>query len=349
MWGDLHWRRQHTRSWDLLRNIFDQQNHELAAAQSDPFWDIGGLWTAPATGRYLIQVRTLGIALGYTLRVEETPLDENPPVVLHGEESMAIDFASADQSAHLRLIGEAGKKYRFAFPAGKVELSANQMYLADDDSGDWGWDDEEGVLWWDVDRDSSLDVEIFAHQPINWRAYLQDLSIAPAQKPTEQPTEEEPTPIRAAGEKELADESDVRAFFFSAEAGKTYVFQTTLGSLEDSTLTLYDSDMQVVDDNDDVSDDDLSSMIEWKAEKSGIYYLVVGGFGEGSFEVSAAEVTGANRNELKLEPLAVEDARLQFAGETSSDAGDEEENEDGWLSSDDEDLDFSEDWDWGNL
>jgi len=146
---------------------------------------------------------------------------------------------------------------------------------------------------------------------------------------------------------ELADEEDVRGFSFSAEAGKTYTFQTILGTLEDSTLTIYDSDGQVVYDNDDVSEDDLSSMIEWTAETRRTYFIVVGGFGGGSFELSAFEGKGANRKELKLAELAVADGRLMFASDTSNDNEEADNGDDSLLSDNYDELDFSDQWDWG--
>jgi hypothetical protein len=346
MWGDGKWRRHITSSWSLRLNIFDQGNHELAAVRSQPLFDIRGLWTAPATGRYLIQVRTQGIALGYLLRVEKAAADANPPTILNGGESQAIDLPATDQTAHLRLIGKAGKKYWLQFPSGKVSLYVDQPYLADYGSGGWGWDDERGLLVWEVDRDSSLDVEFFANEPVSWLAYVDDHSS----QPEENTAEETPPAAPKPGEKELVDGSDSRAFQFRAAAGTTFVFQTILGSLEDSTLTLYDSDGNLVGENDDVSDDDLSSQIEWTAEKSGNYFVVVGGFGGGSFDLAASEETGAERKELKLSALAVADARAQFGADGSSDEEEEDaesDDSDAWLSDDDEELNFSDHWNWG--
>jgi len=125
-----------------------------------------------------------------------------------------------------------------------------------------------------------------------------------------------------------------------------HVFKTTLGTLEDSTLTLYDADGHYFDDNDDVSDDDYSSMLEWTAQNSGTYYIVVGGFGQGSFGLSAHEGKGPKANQLKLQQLSSADARLKFA-EDSSEVQDENQSDYDLLTDNYEELDFGYVADWG--
>ena len=72
-------------------------------------------------------------------------------------------------------------------------------------------------------------------------------------------------------------DGDVDWFAFTATAGGIYRFETTLGSLTDSCLYLYDQDGgTIVEANDDIRwPDNLGSRITWQAEVSGTYYLAV--------------------------------------------------------------------------
>ncbi len=78
----------------------------------------------------------------------------------------------------------------------------------------------------------------------------------------------------------LEVEGDVDYFAFTAEAGAEFVFSVALGSLEDSTLTLYDTDGSTSLLYDDDGGDGRASRIEWTAPSSGVYYLAVRGFGD---------------------------------------------------------------------
>ena len=76
-------------------------------------------------------------------------------------------------------------------------------------------------------------------------------------------------------------------------AGKRYVFQTALGTLHDSVLTLFAADGQtVLAQNDDLAPGNLASRIAWQAPAAGTYYLAVAaypgsGIGSYSLQVSA--------------------------------------------------------------
>ncbi len=80
-------------------------------------------------------------------------------------------------------------------------------------------------------------------------------------------------PSNTAGELEHAADPDW--FQFDAVAGNVYQFETILGSLNDSTLTLYDTDgtTQLAFDND--SGDGFASLLRWRAPENGSYYLAV--------------------------------------------------------------------------
>ena len=76
---------------------------------------------------------------------------------------------------------------------------------------------------------------------------------------------------------EIQTSEDVDWFKFQATAGQTYRVYTELCGLSDSVLYLYDQDGTTrLAYNDDVSwPEDPSSIIEWQAPESGIYYVKV--------------------------------------------------------------------------
>lgn len=117
-------------------------------------------------------------------------------------------------------------------------------------------------------------------------------SPTPAPVPTPTPSPTPAKPSQVAGPKSalqlqigstvqgnLASRSDVNYFKFDATAGQKYTFQTALGSLYDSVLTLLGPDGQtVVSQNDDMAPGNRASAIIWQATHSGTYYLAVASY-----------------------------------------------------------------------
>ncbi len=83
-------------------------------------------------------------------------------------------------------------------------------------------------------------------------------------------------------------EGDADFFRFSAEAGKVYQIDVALGTLDDSVAELQDSNGLEVTYNDDYGDS-LASRIVWEAPVSGDYYVVVSGWGTGSYTVTVGQ------------------------------------------------------------
>ena len=71
---------------------------------------------------------------------------------------------------------------------------------------------------------------------------------------------------------------DVDLFEFAGNAGLRYQVDVSLGSLEDSVLTIYDADGWEVAYNDDYGSRS-ASRIEWEVPATEFYYIEVSGFG----------------------------------------------------------------------
>ncbi len=77
----------------------------------------------------------------------------------------------------------------------------------------------------------------------------------------------------------IESNGDDNWFKFQAVAGKAYVFTTAFGTLPDSVLYLYDTNgAKQLAFNDDYGSSS-ASQITWTAPASGVYYLVVAGYG----------------------------------------------------------------------
>ena len=80
-------------------------------------------------------------------------------------------------------------------------------------------------------------------------------------------------PSVTAGTIEVGTDTDW--FRVTATAGTQYTFQTTLGTLSDTVLALYNSNGTTLLVQDDDSGEGLASRIDWTAPSSGTYYLQV--------------------------------------------------------------------------
>ena len=84
--------------------------------------------------------------------------------------------------------------------------------------------------------------------------------------------------------------SDRDWFSFEAQAGVRYAIETVLGTLTDTTLTLYERDGTTVVDSDDDGGPGFASRIVWTAQVSGRYFIRVAGFRRetGSYSLSVS-------------------------------------------------------------
>ena len=94
----------------------------------------------------------------------------------------------------------------------------------------------------------------------------------------------------------IKNANDADFYKFQVVAGTKYVFQTNLGTLYDSVLTLLGHDGQtVLAQNDDVGSGNYASRIAWQAPDSGTYYLAVATYpasGIGTYVLQLSAQTG---------------------------------------------------------
>jgi hypothetical protein len=283
-------RRQHYFPHDITLALVDGDGNELTYRQNYTAFDVKLEWTATFSGPLYAQVWAQGDTPPYRLLVTKQEDDPAKALPLKIGEAASGLLAKMGDVARYKVLLEPGKVYATTLDADVAQ--GGWWFVPAGGAGEGRLTAEwagYNTYTWQVQQPTEVFVEVDARDATTYAVLVSEYVPPPP------PVEEETPPVVAepaappavveaprnglAGE--LADEEDVRAFSFSAAAGKTYTFQTILGSLEDSTLTIYDAEGNFVDENDDVSDDDLSSMLEWTAQTSGTYYIVVGGFGGG--------------------------------------------------------------------
>ena len=105
----------------------------------------------------------------------------------------------------------------------------------------------------------------------------------------------------------IDNEYDVDLFELTADAGQFYQIDVALGTLNDSVLTVYDTEELEVAYNDDYGDG-TASRIVWSAPSSDVYYVEVSGFfstGSYTLTVDPIEVTDDYPNSPDLSPRTI--------------------------------------------
>ncbi len=135
-----------------------------------------------------------------------------------------------------------------------------------------------------------------------------------------------PAPVGIAIESVLDGLGEPDVYVFQAEGGVLYRVDVTLGTLNDSTLALYDAGGRELAFNDDLHFDTSASRIEWQAPDTGAYYLAVDSFAtadEGSYTLTIREVPNIDDHGDELDPVTATRAALGVAIEGALHYGDD--------------------------
>ena len=132
-------------------------------------------------------------------------------------------------------------------------------------------------------------------------------------------------------------EGDLDWFRFSAVRGYDYRFDVSLGSLSDSVLRLVDAAGQTLVENDDVTSQDLSSVIEWTAPASGEYFLLASGYDgqRGTYRITS-EIEGDVNLDGRLDAADLEALQLAVRDQSVDDVFDL--SQDGTIDAEDVDV-----------
>ena len=245
-------------------------------------------WEAPESGAYYLEVRGYDVG-SYTLTVSlpTDDIDDGTIVDDHGDDIYDATVAPVGvdvegvinyeyDSDYFRFTAEEGRLYQIDVSLGTLENSA--VYLYDGD----GW-----FLYHNDDHGDSLASRIFWLAPASGDYYLEvlghdgagsyTLTISHSTIVDDHGNDvEEATVVEVAVDVEgVIDYSgDFDYFRFTAVNGRLYQIDVSLGTLDNSFLTLLGPDGRALTHNDD-NGDSLASRIFWLAPASGDYYLEV--------------------------------------------------------------------------
>ena len=90
-------------------------------------------------------------------------------------------------------------------------------------------------------------------------------------------------------------DDDIDYFRFQAEQGESYQIDVALGTLDDSIVDLYDADGSFLDSNDDYGDTSASRLY-LEAPSSGERYVLVGGYGTGTYTLTVSLIVDDHGN-----------------------------------------------------
>ena len=90
-------------------------------------------------------------------------------------------------------------------------------------------------------------------------------------------------------------DDDIDYFRFQAEQGESYQIDVALGTLDDSIVDLYDVDGSFLDSNDDYGDTSASRLY-LEAPSSGERYVLVGGYGTGTYTLTVSLIVDDHGN-----------------------------------------------------
>ena len=278
-------------SWVYL---VDSEDRELAF--NDDFEDSLAsriIWAAPASGDYFLVVGGFGVGT-YTLAVAHSDIVDDHGDALDAATSIAVGEAVAgavdfdDDVDYFGFTAQEGQLYQIDVALGT--LPDSWVRLLDSEDRELGYND---------DFEDSLASRILWASPASGDYYLVvggyggDLgtyTLTVAHIVDDHGDALDAATSIAVGEAvagvvDFGDDVDI--FRFTAQEGKRYQIDVGLGTLSDSWVELVDSDERELANNDDF-EDSLASRIIWVAPASRDYFLVVGGYGIGSYTLAVA-------------------------------------------------------------
>ena len=249
-------------------------------------------WTAPSSGERYVAVEGYGIGT-YTLTVSLSDLIDDHA---NSEREATAIRVGADVRGALdydgdidffRFQAEQGQSYQIDVALGTLDDSIVDLYDSD------GWletNDNYGEtfasrLYWEAlsSGERYVAVEGYGIGTYTLTVSLSDLIDDHANR------EGEATAIRVGADVRgaLDYDGDIDYFRFQAERGQSYQIDVALGTLDESIVYLYDGDGLFLDSNED-NGANFGSRLYWEAPSSGERYVVVWGYGTGTYTLTVS-------------------------------------------------------------
>lgn len=270
---------------DSVMSIMDSAGAEIERNDDD-----GGslashlIWTAPSSGQFTIQVAGFGSATGdFTLEVESVGPHGNPcdGGLTLTDDSASIDFDDTGiTSGTCDWIIRCNQGDGILFTFNSLSVESNFDFVNMYDGGDSGatqlahvsGDTTPGPV---TATGHVMLIEYTSDGSVNRGGFGGSYTCGTTQITPGSATVVRPNAPATTGS--IVDAPGMR-YSLTAQGGRTYQIEVTLGSLSDSVLELYaPNGHDMLTQNDDYGGS-LSSYIEWTCPSDGVYFVVVRGF-----------------------------------------------------------------------
>ena len=213
-----------------------------------------------------------------------------------------------DDIDFFRFQAEAGQSYQIDVALGTLDDSIVELYDVDwsflDSSDDYG-ETYASRLYWEAPSSGERYVFVggYGTGTYTLTVSLSDLIDDHGN------SEEDATAIRVGADVRatLDYDRDFDYFRFQAEAGWSYQIDVALGTLDDSIVELYDADGSFLDSSDDY-EGTYASRLSWRATSSGEKYVLVGGYGTGTYTLTVSLIDDHGNDNDSATPIAIGEA-----------------------------------------
>ena len=262
------------------------------------------IWHAPDTGTYYVAVA--GIATGtYTLTIGISDIDDDHPNSADNATPIEIGVATQgeleneDDFDFFTFEATKGQLYELDVTLGTLQGSIFALYNADGTLiREIGRDDPSRLIW-TAPSTGNYYVRV---NSTGTGTYTLTIGISDIDDDhANLPDSATPIEIGVATQGELEYEDDFDFFAFEAIGGELYELDVTLGTLQDSTLQIYDTNLNWVPGqagNDNVI---------WFARSTGSYYVFLTGFDTGTYTLTIAisDIDDHANSADKATPIAI--------------------------------------------
>ena len=214
-------------------------------------------------------------------------------------EAVAIEFESPDDEGMFVFLGEPGVEYVFTLDwEGWIRLSDPWrpiMVLFDAGGQELarleGDDSSQNIMMWQAVTGG--DYYIAVGDGATFGSLTLTVTVGGAAEPLDRDdhgnSEGDATAIGVGADVRgaLDYDDDIDFFRFQAERGQSYQIDVALGTLDDSIVELYDVDWSFLNTNDNYGDTNASRLY-WEAPSSGERYVLVGGYGTGTYTLTVS-------------------------------------------------------------
>ena len=261
-------------------------------------FDSGLYWTAPSSGEHYVSVEGYGGIGTYTLTVSLIIDDhgnserEATAIRVGADVRGALDYDG--DIDFFRFQAEEGRSYPIDMALGTLDDSTVSLFDSDGQyAGSYYYDRNTPGLSWEAPSSGEHYVSVEGYGGIGTYTLTVSLIIDDHGNSVG-----DATAIRVGAEVggELEYDGDFDYFRFQAEAGRSYQIDVALGTLDNSAVDLYDTDGSILDANDDYGNTYASRLYWGEAPSSGERYVLVGGYGTGTYTLTVSRIIDDHGN-----------------------------------------------------